>query len=65
MLTEALTAIAPETARILAAIPAATAILRRRLSLQPEAVVAVPPSRSGRTRRRGLGPGWKGMNAAR
>ncbi|MFH9203182.1 hypothetical protein ACH4KT_37980 [Streptomyces anulatus] len=62
MLTEALATIDPETARALAAIPAATAALRRRLTQTPtEDVAEVPEPRSGRPRRRGLGPGWKGV----
>ncbi|MFF8506410.1 hypothetical protein ACF07L_38100 [Streptomyces anulatus] len=64
MLTEALAAIDPEVARALQAIPAATAALRRRLTpTATEDVAEVPESRSGRPRRRGLGPGWKGVRA--
>jgi hypothetical protein len=60
VLAEALAAIDPETARALAAIPAATAALRRRLA---PTVAEAPAPRSGRPRRRGLGPGWKGVQA--
>ncbi|MFE6691954.1 hypothetical protein ACFVFQ_36480 [Streptomyces sp. NPDC057743] len=64
MLTEALAAIDPEAARALAAVPAATAVLRRRLApTAVEDVTEVPAPRSGRPRRRGLGPGWKGVRA--
>ncbi|OYP10063.1 hypothetical protein CFC35_41850 [Streptomyces sp. FBKL.4005] len=64
MLAEALAAIDPEAARALAAVPAATAALRRRLALATgEDVAEVPAPRSGRPRRRGLGPGWKGVRA--
>ncbi|MFF3720536.1 hypothetical protein [Streptomyces prasinus] len=58
MLAEALAAIDPEAARALAAVPAATAALRRRLA---PATAEVPAPGSGRVRRRGLGPGWKGV----
>lgn len=62
MLAEALAAIDPQTARALAAIPAATAALRRRLApAVAEDVTEVPAQGSGRPRRRGLGPGWKGV----
>ncbi|WP_327188276.1 hypothetical protein [Streptomyces sp. NBC_01334] len=64
MLAEALAAIDPEAARALAAVPAATAALRRRLTpAVGEDVAEVPAPRSGRPRRRGLGPGWKGVRA--
>ncbi|WP_370424418.1 hypothetical protein AB8O64_37130 (plasmid) [Streptomyces sp. QH1-20] len=64
MLAEALAAIDPEAARALAAVPAATAALRRRLApATVEDVAEVPRTRSGRPRRRGLGPGWKGVRA--
>ncbi|MFE6479680.1 hypothetical protein [Streptomyces rochei] len=64
MLAEALAAIDPEAARALAAVPAATAALRRRLApATAEDVAEVPAARSGRPRRRGLGPGWKGVRA--
>ncbi|MGC9500895.1 hypothetical protein [Streptomyces sp. WG7] len=54
MLAEALAAIDPEAARALAAVPAATAALRRRLApATAEDVVEVPVPRSGRPRRRG------------
>ncbi|AZK98802.1 MULTISPECIES: hypothetical protein [Streptomyces] len=62
LLAEALAAIDPEAARALAAVPAATAALRRRLV--PGAVEEapeVPAPRSERPPRRGLGPGWKGV----
>ncbi|MEU7554030.1 hypothetical protein AB0B01_17085 [Streptomyces sp. NPDC044571] len=42
------------------AVPAATAALRRRLA---PATAEVPAPRSERPRRRGLGPGWKGVRA--
>ncbi|OUD03010.1 hypothetical protein [Streptomyces swartbergensis] len=62
MLAEALAAIDPEAARALAAVPAATAALRRRLALAAaEDAAVVPAPRSGRARRRGLGHGWKGI----
>ncbi|MGW1272055.1 hypothetical protein [Streptomyces sp. NPDC002491] len=63
MLAEVLAAIDPETARILAAVPAATARLRHRLvpSGAAEDVPEAPAPRSGRPRRRGLGPGWQGV----
>lgn len=68
MLAEALAAIDPEAARALAAVPAATAVLRRRLipaATEDVADVAeVPAPGSGRPRRRGLGPGWKGVRAS-
>jgi hypothetical protein len=60
MLTEALAAIDPDAARILAAVPDATARLRHGLAAE---VAEVPVPRSGRPRRRGLGPGWKGVQA--
>ncbi|MFF6807968.1 hypothetical protein [Streptomyces sp. NPDC012616] len=68
MLAEALAAIDPESARILAAVPAATAALRRRLTQTAaedvaEHVAEAPAPGSGRPRRRGLGPGWKGVPA--
>lgn len=64
VLVEALAAIDPEAARVLAAVPAATAALRRRLApAAAEDVVEVSVPRSGRPRRRGLGPGWKGLRA--
>ncbi|MFD5493382.1 hypothetical protein ACFWH4_10750 [Streptomyces sp. NPDC127091] len=64
MLAEALAAIDPEAARALAAVPAATAALRRRLApAAAEDVAEVPAPGSGRARRRGLGPGWKGVRA--
>ncbi|GAA2572889.1 MULTISPECIES: hypothetical protein [Streptomyces] len=64
LLTEALAAIDPEAARVLAAVPAATAALRRRLApATAEGVAEVPAPRSERPRRRGLGPGWKGVRA--
>lgn len=64
MLVEALAAIDPEAARALAAVPAATAALRRRLAPAATGDVAEAPApRSGRPRRRGLGPGWKGVRA--
>jgi hypothetical protein len=64
MLAEALAVIDPEAARALAAVPAATAALRRRLTpAAAEDVAGVPAPRSGRPRRRGLGPGWKGVRA--
>jgi hypothetical protein len=60
-LAEALAQIHPDAARILAAIPAATAELRRHLAADaPEpAKGARPPERRGR--RRGLGHGWQGV----
>ncbi|MEU3423603.1 hypothetical protein AB0F39_34520 [Streptomyces murinus] len=58
MLAEALASIGPEAARVLAAVPAATAALRRRLDLT---ATELPAPRPGRPRRRGLGPGWKGV----
>ncbi|MFG3158117.1 hypothetical protein ACGF7W_39460 [Streptomyces sp. NPDC048219] len=62
MLAEVLAAIDPETARILAAVPAATARLRHRLVPGgTEDVPEAPAPRSGRPRRRGLGPGWQGV----
>lgn len=62
MLAEALAAIDPEAARALAAVPAATAALRRRLApAAAEDVAEVPAPRSRRERRRGLGPGWQGV----
>lgn len=62
MLAEALAAIDPEAARALAVVPAATAALRRRLTLAAtEDVAEVPAQGSGRPRRRGLGHGWKGV----
>nr|WP_238335448.1 hypothetical protein [Streptomyces sp. F11] len=64
MLAEALAAIDPEAARILAALPAATARLRHGLAqASAEDVLEVPAPTSGRARRRGLGPGWKGVRA--
>ncbi|MFD7402023.1 hypothetical protein ACFV7R_04985 [Streptomyces sp. NPDC059866] len=64
MLAEALAAIDPEAARALAAVPAATAGLRRRLiPAATEDVAEVPALDPGRPRRRGLGPGWKGVRA--
>lgn len=64
VLAEALAAIDPEAARALAAVPAATAALRRRLApAVTDDVAEVPAPRSGRPRRRGLGPGWKGVRA--
>lgn len=64
MLAEALAAIDPEAARALAAIPAATAALRRRLApAAAEGIAEAPAPRSGGPRRRGLGPGWKGVQA--
>ncbi|MGX1956068.1 hypothetical protein ACWIGY_38015 [Streptomyces anulatus] len=64
MLAEALAAIDPEAARALAAVPAATAALRRRLApAATEDVAEVPSSSSARPRRRGLGPGWQGVRA--
>jgi hypothetical protein len=64
MLAEALAAIDPDAARALAAVPAATAALRRRLTpATTEDVAEVPAPGSGRPRRRGLGPGWKGVQA--
>jgi hypothetical protein len=64
MLAEALAEIDPEAARVLAAVPAATAALRRRLApAVAEDAAEVPAPRSGRARRRGLGPGWKGVRA--
>ncbi|MEV7595490.1 hypothetical protein AB0O42_35025 [Streptomyces sp. NPDC089922] len=62
VLAAALAAIDPEVARALAAVPAATAALRRRLvpgTVQD--VAEVPAQRSERPPRRGLGPGWKGV----
>ncbi|MEW2134639.1 hypothetical protein [Streptomyces sp. NPDC005435] len=64
-LTEALAALGPEAAGTLAAVPAATAVLRRLLAGLPEDVAVMPAPRQGRPRRRGLGPGWKGMGASR
>ncbi|WP_237314682.1 hypothetical protein [Streptomyces sp. AMCC400023] len=65
MLAEALAAIDPEAARALAAVPAATAALRRRLTpTATEDVAEAPAPGSGRPRRRGLGPGWKGVWAS-
>ncbi|MEU5366833.1 hypothetical protein ABZ354_25750 [Streptomyces sp. NPDC005925] len=62
LLAQALAAIDPDTARALAAVPTATAALRRRLAPAPaEDVAGVPAARSGRARRRGLGPGWRGV----
>ncbi|MER7050479.1 hypothetical protein ABT391_37275 [Streptomyces jumonjinensis] len=62
LLVGALAAIDPEAARILAAVPAATAELRKHLSpTTDEDVATVPAPRSGRPRRRGLGPGWTGV----
>lgn len=64
MLAEALAAIDPEAARALAAVPAATAALRRLLDpAATEEVAEVPSPRSARSRRRGLGPGWQGVRA--
>jgi hypothetical protein len=64
MLAEVLAAIDPEVARALGAVPAATAALRRRLTQAATGDVAeVPAPGSGRPRRRGLGPGWKGVRA--
>ncbi|WP_189817533.1 hypothetical protein [Streptomyces olivaceoviridis] len=60
VLAEALAAIDPEAARFLAVVPTATAALRRRLA---PATAEVPAPRSGQPRRRGLGPGWKGVRA--
>ncbi|WP_405802265.1 hypothetical protein [Streptomyces sp. NBC_01506] len=61
-LVEALAEIDPEVARILAAVPAATAELRERLSpTATEGIAPLPAPRSGRPRRRGLGPGWTGV----
>jgi hypothetical protein len=61
MLAEALGAIGPEASRALAAVPAGTAALRRRLApASAEDIAEVLAPRSGRARRRGLGPGWKG-----
>jgi hypothetical protein len=60
MLAEALAAIDPDAARILAAVPDATARLRHGLAAE---VAEVPVPRSGWPRRRGLGPGWKGVQA--
>lgn len=64
-LTEALAAIGPESADALAAIPAATAALRRLLAPQRESDAVAPAPRRGRPRRRGLGPGWQGIRATR
>lgn len=62
MLAEALAAIDPKAARALAPIPAATAELRRRLDpAATEDVPEVPAQGSVRARRRGLGPGWRGV----
>ncbi|MGV9628848.1 hypothetical protein [Streptomyces sp. NPDC003487] len=62
MLAEALAAIDSETARVLAAVPIATAALRGRLApATTEGVAEAPAPHSARTRRRGLGPGWKGI----
>ncbi|MFI1890452.1 hypothetical protein [Streptomyces jumonjinensis] len=63
LLVGALAAIDPEAARILAAVPVATAELRKHLSppTTDEDVATVPAPRSGRPRRRGLGPGWTGV----
>lgn len=64
MLAEVLAAIDPETARVLAEVPAATAALRHRLApASTEGASEVPAPRSGRPRRRGLGPGWTGIRA--
>ncbi|GGZ19791.1 hypothetical protein [Streptomyces nitrosporeus] len=62
MLAETLAAIDPQTERTLAAVPAAIAALR--LGLAPAVAQDVPEApvqNSGRPRRRGLGPGWKGV----
>lgn len=62
MLAEALAAIGPEAERALAAIPGATAALRRRLAPTAEGVIPeLPAQRSAQPRRRGLGPGWRGV----
>ncbi|MFJ5175708.1 hypothetical protein ACIP68_17985 [Streptomyces griseoviridis] len=67
VLAAALAAIGPETERILAQVQAASAALRRHLAPAPTSGdsgmgAAEAPGRSGR--RRGLGPGWKGLRTA-
>ena len=66
MLTEALRLIDPQAARALAAIPAATAALRRHLTHDPAKSTSEESApRSTRPRRRGLGRGWKGVHVPR
>ncbi|MFE2529061.1 hypothetical protein ACFXEL_33090 [Streptomyces sp. NPDC059382] len=65
----ALSGIDPEAARLLAAIPAATKALLRHLGQDQDgdADGLAPPSPSPRLpkpRRRGLGPGWQGVQSA-
>ncbi|MFJ4343244.1 hypothetical protein [Streptomyces sp. NPDC088915] len=71
-LAEALGGIGPELQDVLAAATAAASTARRRLGLpvdtepEPAAAGAVPGPRTGRRpRRRGLGPGFKGIRTDR
>ncbi|MET9484766.1 hypothetical protein [Streptomyces sp. NPDC006638] len=51
-----------DAARILAAVPAATAALLAQLSPDTaDGTVTIPSPRTSRLRRRGLGPGWTGV----
>ncbi|MFJ3198530.1 hypothetical protein ACIPJQ_38560 [Streptomyces griseoviridis] len=68
VLAAALAAIGPEAERILAQVPSASAALRRRLAAAPalgESGMGAGEASGQRSgRRRGLGPGWKGLRTA-
>ncbi|MEU5091099.1 hypothetical protein [Streptomyces sp. NPDC021356] len=67
VLVQALAAIDPEAARILAGVPAATGELLRHFRGLPAAggPVAIPAPRIVRKPRRGLGPGYQGIRVPR